>query len=275
VSDDKTDKSHSEDSAANRGDDSREKILRAAEKIFAEKGLAGASVRAITSAAEVNHALISYYFGSKVALYQEVLERTSQLLAEPRFRALEVLRERHGENPIPLPELMDAYIRSFFDGYGEPESIAATWLRFYGRCFTEAEDEVRITTNLCGSPIRREFLQELSRTLPDYSLRELVYRLGATIGMITFWRGEIGIMDDHLAEEKDEFNLDDLVEEIIAMSCAAFEIPPKNHRARPTSMSAISDVPKTAASITAAANSKEEQGEVRSRRHRKRQSPEN
>jgi AcrR family transcriptional regulator len=257
------------EAAVERGDDSREKILRAAEKIFAEKGLAGASVRAITRAAGVNHALIGYYFGSKVALYQEVLERASKLLSAPRMQALAALRKKYGEKPIPLPELVDAYVRSFFDGYGETESLAATWLRFYGRCFTETEDEVRETTNNSGSPIRAEFLKEFQRTLPDHTLRELVYRLGATIGMITFWRAETGILDDHLADEPDDFVLDDLVEEVIAMSCAAFAVPPRSRRSAEVRTPAVAGLPKTARSITAVEQLGEKESSGRSRRHRK------
>lgn len=258
-----------EDRPMSRGDDSREKILRAAEKVFAENGLAGASVRAITSAAGVNHALINYYFGSKVALYQEVLERTTKLMTAPRLQALDALREKHGEQPIPLQEIMDAYIRSFFDGYDEPESLAGTWLRFYGRCFTEAEDEVRETTNRSGSPIRTEFLKELARTLPGHTLQELVYRLGATIGMITFWRGQIGILDDHLVGEQNACDLDDLVDEIIAMSCAVFEVPPKERRSNQERGPVVADLPKTASSIAATFDQDKQKRSSRSRRHRK------
>lgn len=53
---------------------SRAAILRAAERIFAEQGLAGARTDAIARAAGVNKALLYYYFQSKDALYLAVLE---------------------------------------------------------------------------------------------------------------------------------------------------------------------------------------------------------
>jgi TetR/AcrR family transcriptional regulator len=61
--------------ARNRAGGSREAILRAAERIFAEEGLAGARTDAIARRAEVNKALLYYYFKSKKALYLAVLER--------------------------------------------------------------------------------------------------------------------------------------------------------------------------------------------------------
>lgn len=55
--------------------DSRTRILDAAELAFAEVGFAGARVAAITQAAGVNKAMLYYYFDSKEALYNAVLER--------------------------------------------------------------------------------------------------------------------------------------------------------------------------------------------------------
>src|SRR3970040_2462057 len=71
-----------------RGLQTRAAILGAAERIFAEAGLAGARTDAIASGAGVNKALLYYYFRSKDALYRAVLE---DHLREFRRRALEVL----------------------------------------------------------------------------------------------------------------------------------------------------------------------------------------
>lgn len=50
------------------------RILEAAGKIFAIKGFKSASVRKICTSADVNTAAINYYFGSKEALYIEVVK---------------------------------------------------------------------------------------------------------------------------------------------------------------------------------------------------------
>jgi AcrR family transcriptional regulator len=52
----------------------RVKLLTAAEKLFARQGYAEISTRQIAAAAGLNAALISYYFGSKQALYYEIFE---------------------------------------------------------------------------------------------------------------------------------------------------------------------------------------------------------
>ena len=54
--------------------DTRTKILRAAARLFAQKGFSGTSVRDIVSAAGENVAAIHYHFGSKQKLYRATLE---------------------------------------------------------------------------------------------------------------------------------------------------------------------------------------------------------
>src|SRR5205823_828709 len=49
--------------------DARERILRAAERLFAAKGYAATAVHEITEAAQVNKALLYYYFDDKRAVY--------------------------------------------------------------------------------------------------------------------------------------------------------------------------------------------------------------
>src|SRR5690606_10509842 len=55
----------------------REKILDAAEQIFAEKGINGVSLREIMLAAQVNIAAVNYYFGNKGELLKAVVLRRS------------------------------------------------------------------------------------------------------------------------------------------------------------------------------------------------------
>lgn len=52
--------------------DKKVRILEVAEKLFAEKGFSGTSVREIAKASEVNVAMISYYFESKEKLLEAI-----------------------------------------------------------------------------------------------------------------------------------------------------------------------------------------------------------
>ena len=65
------------------GDETRTRILDAAERLFAERGIEAVSVRSILAAAGVNVALAHYHFGSREGLITALLEaRVAPLMAE-------------------------------------------------------------------------------------------------------------------------------------------------------------------------------------------------
>jgi TetR/AcrR family transcriptional regulator len=68
-------KSQPRDTRSRNSAETRASILEAAGRIFAEAGLAGARIDAIAAAADINKAMLYYYFKSKDGLYRAVLER--------------------------------------------------------------------------------------------------------------------------------------------------------------------------------------------------------
>ena len=88
----------------------REAILEAAERIFADEGLEGARTDAIAAAAGVNKALLYYYFRSKGGLYRAVLE---SYLADFNRQALKVLSSEGSAGSLLL-----RYINLHFDFIG-------------------------------------------------------------------------------------------------------------------------------------------------------------
>jgi AcrR family transcriptional regulator len=66
-------------------DITRQRILNAAERLFAERGYDGTSIRAIVAKARVNQAAINYHFGGKEGLYREVLREAFRALTEHQF----------------------------------------------------------------------------------------------------------------------------------------------------------------------------------------------
>jgi AcrR family transcriptional regulator len=60
----------------------RERIMKAAERLFAERGYDATSIRAIVTRARVNQAAINYHFAGKEGLYREVLRTAFRGLTE-------------------------------------------------------------------------------------------------------------------------------------------------------------------------------------------------
>src|SRR5690606_35902800 len=79
-------------------DNRREEILRAALRVFAERGLKNATVSDIARAAGMSHGLLYHYFASKDALVEALFEQKFAGMREISAAAFE------GEGPV-LPRL--------------------------------------------------------------------------------------------------------------------------------------------------------------------------
>ena len=68
--------------------DARDALLDTAERLFADKGYDGASLRDIAGAASQHLALSQYYFGTKERLFEEVIKRRAVAIVEARLAGL-------------------------------------------------------------------------------------------------------------------------------------------------------------------------------------------
>lgn len=73
-----------------RSDQTRHRILQAAIREFSEHGLAGARTGSIADTAQVNKALLYYYFRDKEGLYTAALEAVAGKVAESALAVLEL-----------------------------------------------------------------------------------------------------------------------------------------------------------------------------------------
>ncbi len=78
----------------------RERILKAAERLFAERGYDATSVRAIVAKARVNQAAINYHFAGKDGLYREVLRAALRALTEHQLTHAEETRVMSREKAL-------------------------------------------------------------------------------------------------------------------------------------------------------------------------------
>ncbi|MGC7299776.1 TetR family transcriptional regulator, partial [Mycobacteroides abscessus subsp. massiliense] len=71
-------------------DSTDQRLLNAAERLFAERGVDAVSLRAIMAAAGTNVASVHYHFGSKERLIEALLDRYLDQIEKRRFALLDV-----------------------------------------------------------------------------------------------------------------------------------------------------------------------------------------
>jgi AcrR family transcriptional regulator len=78
----------------------RQRILKAAERLFADRGYEETSIRAIVAKARVNQAAINYHFGGKDGLYREVLRTAFRALTEQQLAHAQEMKGMTRENAL-------------------------------------------------------------------------------------------------------------------------------------------------------------------------------
>lgn len=87
----------------------RERILDAAEELFALHGYDGVSLRQIAKKADVDVALANYHFGKKRDLFEAAFLRRAQVMNDVRLQAL-IQVEKDNESPS-LEDIISAFLR--------------------------------------------------------------------------------------------------------------------------------------------------------------------
>jgi len=158
--------------------DTKSRILDAAERLLSERGFASSSLRTITAAAGVNLGAVNYHFRSKEALIQAVFARRLEPLNRARLAALDACEAEAKGKAVPLEALLHAFIGPVL----ELEGDGAGFLQLLGRMYSEpALDVQRIFTSELGEVVQR-FTGAFRHTLRALPPEDLFWRLFFTIG---------------------------------------------------------------------------------------------
>ena len=112
-----------------------DRVIDAAERLFAEHGVAGTSVRMITEQAQVNVAAVNYHFGTKENLVRAVIARRFSGLEAARAAALDAVEVRAAqEHRAPsVVELVESLIGPIFEQALSDDSGWPHFIRFLSR----------------------------------------------------------------------------------------------------------------------------------------------
>ena len=96
--------------------ETRERLIEAAERLFARQGYASTSVRDLTTEAGCNVAAVNYHFGGKDSLYVETFR---SLLPEIRDRRLEIVEQAmaEGGGDATLETFLEAFAEAIWDPF--------------------------------------------------------------------------------------------------------------------------------------------------------------
>ena len=161
--------------------DTRERILDTAERLFAEQGYSGTSLRTIIAEAQVNLAAVHYYFRSKEALLEAVFLRRAEPANQERLTMLERCEREAGDAAPDLEKVIEAFVAPAFHTAYNPARGGPVFQALVGRLYAEGDILPRIV-GMHFLPLLGRFASALARALPDLPPDELFWRVHFAMG---------------------------------------------------------------------------------------------
>jgi AcrR family transcriptional regulator len=156
----------------------RENILDAAEVDFSQRGYAGTSLKEVAASCDVTQALITYYFGTKQQLFEQVFLRRATLISEERVQRLNELTE--SGQPASVRDIVRAFLLPLValrksDG-------GRAFIRLQARLHTEPPEISYSLRSTAYGDSTDLFVEAFRAALPALPAKDLYWRVTAMIG---------------------------------------------------------------------------------------------
>jgi len=164
----------------------RRRILAAAGELFSERGFLATTMREIAGSARVNLASAHYHFGSKQALYLEVVRG--------EFEKLNARMAARGASPgaaldtlsrDQLEEILRRRIETMLETVLDPKGIHGSIMQ---REMTDPSGALPVIVKQFIDPVRREMDRIVARLAPALSTAEVELCTRSIVGQTFFYR---------------------------------------------------------------------------------------
>lgn len=195
----------------------KERILDAAETLFAQYGFGGTSLRQVTSQADVNIAAVNYHFGSKENLVNEVFRRRMDEMSAQRLARLKAVVQA---DPADLDGILAAFVEPPL-AMAQDRHGGGAFIRVIARAYAEKNDGLRRFLSEQYGHVLREFGRAIARCLPGLSKEELYWRLDFLAGALTYAMADFGMIKRPSGISETEHR-QRAAQELIRFACAGF-----------------------------------------------------
>ncbi|WP_213881284.1 TetR/AcrR family transcriptional regulator [Pseudomonas sp. dw_358] len=170
----------------------RDDILDGAEEMFANLGYAGTTLREVSQQARVTQALISYYFGSKYGLFEEVFLRRGSAISDERLKNLQTLQDAGTPSVQQIVEaflLPTVVLRATVQG--------RHFLRLQARLHTEPPNISYVLRDKAYGTSTQRYVDALKAAVPGLSDLDANWRITLMVGTYLY-----AFSDTHRMEER-------------------------------------------------------------------------
>jgi len=163
----------------------KERLLDAAELLFAQQGYEAVSIREIATAADVNLAAVNYHFQGKHNLYVEVLRRRLEPKREKLLAAIAKVEAADDDQP-KLEMLIRAFVGTHLeDAVNNPRGQLG--IHLMSREMSEPRHGARVLLKELIAPVRERIRLLLTDLLPEAEETRIQMIIGSLVGQFIFY----------------------------------------------------------------------------------------
>ena len=189
------------------------RLLLAAERLFAEKGVDAVSLRAINAAADTNVASLHYHFGSKDALVAALISGRSREIHDRRESLLADLEAADAVTARGLAEAFAVPVADLAAGGG------AAWVRFIANLISTGHPALDVVTQGFFDHGTR-FRALVERLHPDWPARTVVFRLSQAMSLTFRVLADVDTIRSTVAVGGVDIGRDEVVSELLDLLTA-------------------------------------------------------
>lgn len=159
----------------------QDRIFLAAESLFALHGYNGVSIRDISKSADVNSALVQYYFGTKESLYRSIFNQRYRSVTDERLSKIELVQPDEDKR---------AWAHALVTVWVAPSLLltkkrgGARFIRLLAREYYDPESEQRGIIKEYFDPSARVFIGKLRQVFPEASNSDIAYSYQSMITLL-------------------------------------------------------------------------------------------
>ncbi|GAA3211298.1 TetR/AcrR family transcriptional regulator [Actinocorallia longicatena] len=197
-----------------------QRLVLAAERLFAERGIGAVSLRAVMQEADTNVAAVHYHFGSKEALLAAVVRGRIGQVTSRRDALLEALPD--GERADPR-SLALAFVRPLFDVVVDG---GGHWVSVIGQLLAAGDPAL--------APIADTFLERnarfvalMERLEPRPSMDTIAFRLIQAMSLTLHVLGDVGRTRAVLGGDPSHWSIDHITDQLVDVVTSVIAGPPR------------------------------------------------
>ena len=195
----------------------RQRLLDAAEEMFAQKGFDGTAIRDITTKARRGPASINYFFGDKRELYEELFRLRLREMCESRLNTIKAVMS--DKTKPTLEKLFYAYSVDFLKPFADPQQNQ----RFLQLLFREMAEQ-RLPKNMffdeLAAPTLTTMEEAIAVICPNINKHEaLMCTLSLTGQLVHIMQAKV-LFEGAQGHSIASINIDESISHIVKFSVA-------------------------------------------------------